>query len=136
MGWHTAGINVFGSFVLGGIFATPVSATKAVESSTNLPNPNSLVRGGGSTSATTLFGITPRTKLLAGVGFCGSFTTFSTFSVDIVNMLGRGEMSKASSYFLLNNTVWYRRFLCWFSSLSLKKIYKSRKNLTVIKIVE
>jgi len=74
MGWHTAGINVFGSFVLGGIFATPVSATKAVESSTNLPNPNSLVRGGGSTSATTLFGITPRTKLLAGVGFCGSFS--------------------------------------------------------------
>ena len=48
-------------------------------------------------------GITARTRLMAGVGFCGSFTTFSTFSVDVVGMLGKGEMARAFSYMLLNN---------------------------------
>jgi CrcB protein len=42
-------------------------------------------------------------KLLLGVGFCGSFTTFSTFSVDVMNMLSRGEMIKAGSYVIANN---------------------------------
>eukprot|EP00578_Thalassiosira_sp_NH16_P025185 CAMPEP_0181088918 /NCGR_PEP_ID=MMETSP1071-20121207/7032_1 /TAXON_ID=35127 /ORGANISM="Thalassiosira sp., Strain NH16" /LENGTH=69 /DNA_ID=CAMNT_0023170845 /DNA_START=383 /DNA_END=592 /DNA_ORIENTATION=+ len=48
-------------------------------------------------------GITARTRLMAGVGFCGSFTTFSTFSVDVVNMLGKGEMTRACSYVAANN---------------------------------
>ena len=48
-------------------------------------------------------GITARTRLMAGVGFCGSFTTFSTFSVDIVGMLSKGEMVRALSYMALNN---------------------------------
>ena len=44
-----------------------------------------------------------RGRLMAGVGFCGSFTTFSTFSVDIVGMLGKGEMARALSYMAVNN---------------------------------
>jgi len=41
--------------------------------------------------------------LLLGVGFCGSFTTFSTFSVDVVNMISRGDMVKAVGYAATNN---------------------------------
>ena len=40
---------------------------------------------------------------MAGVGFCGSFTTFSTYSVDIVNMIGRGEAARALGYVAVNN---------------------------------
>jgi len=50
-----------------------------------------------------VFGLTPRMKLLVGAGFCGSFTTFSTFSVDVVQMIGRGEILKATSYAMANN---------------------------------
>ncbi|KAL3794836.1 hypothetical protein ACHAW5_004358 [Stephanodiscus triporus] len=48
-------------------------------------------------------GISPRTRLMAGVGFCGSFTTFSTFSVDVLGMLNRGDMARAFSYVAVNN---------------------------------
>ena len=48
-------------------------------------------------------GLSPRAKLLLGVGFCGSFTTFSTYSVDIVTWLQNGQTNKAVSYVLANN---------------------------------
>jgi CrcB protein len=48
-------------------------------------------------------GLTPRTKLLLGVGFCGSFTTFSTYSVDIANMIHNGQTAKAFGYVATNN---------------------------------
>ena len=94
-GWHTAGINVVGSFVLGGIFATPV--VTATESSRSAAAPSKVPINVAS------FGLTARAKLLAGVGFCGSFTTFSTYSVDIVNMIGRGEAARALGYVAFNN---------------------------------
>merc|ERR1719343_1742079 len=62
-GWHTALINVSGSFVLGLIMGSPVCDSGI---------------------------ITPRFKLFSGIGFCGSFTTFSTYSVDIVTMIQKG----------------------------------------------
>jgi CrcB protein len=79
-GWHTCGINVLGSFLLGGVAGSPV---------TNGPKAAS--------------GLTPRAKLLLGVGFCGSFTTFSTFSVDIVQWLAKGQTMKALTYATANN---------------------------------
>ena len=98
-GWHTAAINVFGSFILGGVFALPVvaaeSSSAAAGAKAPSPPPSAISQG--------FVGVTPRTKLLAGVGFCGSFTTFSTYSVDIVNWLARGESAKALTYVLVNN---------------------------------
>jgi CrcB protein len=81
-GWHTAGINVVGSFILGGVTAAPLVTTP---------------------SKSTFGGLTPRSKLLMGVGFCGSFTTFSSYSVDVVTWLAKGETAKVASYILANN---------------------------------
>lgn len=78
-GWHTAGINIAGSFILGIVSQAPVSK------STNIP------------------GLTHRTKLMLGVGFCGSFTTFSTFSCDVVSWIAKGETIRAMQYVMVNN---------------------------------
>ena len=78
MGWHTAGINIVGSFLLGGISQAPESP---------------LLREG----------LSARTKLMLGVGFCGSFTTFSTYSVDVVQWIAKGQTSMALKYVLINN---------------------------------
>lgn len=75
--WHTAGINVLGSFVLGGVVGSADTAA------------------GGP--------LTPRHRLSLGVGFCGSFTTFSTYAVDVVGMLGRGEAWRAVAFVVTNN---------------------------------
>jgi CrcB protein len=40
----------------------------------------------------------PRTVAFAGIGFCGGFTTFSSFSYDAVMLLREGDYSKACIY--------------------------------------
>ena len=37
------------------------------------------------------------------IGFLGAFTTFSTFSLENINMLRDGEFTRAGLYILLNN---------------------------------
>lgn len=95
-GWHTAGINVAGSFALGAIAAFPDASTDALKS--KAPQVTSLADSWKSKAH-----LAPRAKLMMGIGFCGSFTTFSTYSVDVVNMIGRGETVKAVQYGLANN---------------------------------
>merc|ERR1711971_962897 len=75
--WHTAFINVSGSALLGCIMTIPVCKDCLVK--------------------------TPRFRLLMGVGYCGSFTTFSTYSVDFVEIIQDGKTTQALSYAFINN---------------------------------
>lgn len=81
-GWHTAGINIIGSFILGGVFSTPLVATGNEKNIIQqvpiaVPKSNNVnVSNNGLRSALTFGSMTPRMKLLLGVGFCGSFSKF------------------------------------------------------------
>jgi CrcB protein len=43
-------------------------------------------------------GMSPATRLLITTGLCGGFTTFSTFSMDIVEGLENGRMTQVTWY--------------------------------------
>ena len=45
----------------------------------------------------------PAAKLCIGVGACGAFTTFSTFSMDVVTMIEAEQFAKAAAYVGVNN---------------------------------
>ena len=84
-GWHTAGINVLGSFILGGIFATPLVnedpknfIQQHPKVSIKAPSTASMAKTINKSMSNNwnsfTVGMTPRMKLLLGVGFCGSFS--------------------------------------------------------------
>jgi fluoride ion exporter CrcB/FEX len=97
LGWHTAFINISGSFILGAVAAAPTVTTEGSNTATATKGMTS------SNSPYSLLGLTQRSKLMLGVGFCGSFTTFSTYSVDIVTWMMNGQTNKALSYLAINN---------------------------------
>lgn len=47
----------------------------------------------------------PDTRLLVAVGFCGSYTTFSSYSFETFRMLEEGRFWDAGANFLLNNAL-------------------------------
>ena len=49
--------------------------------------------------------MSPSTKLLLTTGFCGGFTTFSTFSSEVVQLLRSGQTALAAGYAVLSVTV-------------------------------
>lgn len=49
--------------------------------------------------------VTPEWRLLLGVGFCGAFTTFSTFSVETWAMLQKGQVFEALIYVGASNAL-------------------------------
>lgn len=93
-GWHTAGLNVSGSFLLGVIYGMPTVHVDKV---------NRIHSGVVKKPWERFQGLTPRAKLMLGVGFCGSFTTFSTFSFDVVTWLSEGRTARALAYVATNN---------------------------------
>ncbi len=46
--------------------------------------------------------IDPKTVLLIKTGFCGGFTTFSTFALESYDLLGKGQWGVAGIYMLLS----------------------------------
>lgn len=44
------------------------------------------------------FVVDPGLALALGTGFCGAYTTFSTFSVDTIRLMERGDLLPASLY--------------------------------------
>lgn len=83
--WSTAAINCVGSFILGAAVSHQVAATTGTQRRLAL-----------SPQAQQLY-------LLCGTGFCGSFTTFSTFSVDTVLLLEQGFFSQALRLVVVTN---------------------------------
>jgi CrcB protein len=71
MPWGTFAINLVGSFVLG--LATQFASV--------LP-------------------VSPELRGLVTVGFCGAFTTFSTFMFETATLLQDGEWGRAAAYAL------------------------------------
>lgn len=69
--WGTFAVNVAGSFLLG-----------------------AAVRGAD------LLSLTPEVRGLVMVGFCGAFTTFSTFSFETVSLMQEGAWGRAALYSL------------------------------------
>lgn len=48
------------------------------------------------------FALNPIWRLGIGVGFLGAFTTFSTFSFEVITLIQEGNLSTAMSYTLLS----------------------------------
>jgi CrcB protein len=71
--WGTLAVNLLGGFLMGALAGT-------------------LARAGGN----------EHTRLLIGVGVLGGFTTFSSFSLETVNMIERGDWGMALTYALVS----------------------------------
>jgi CrcB protein len=74
--WGTIGINIAGSFIIG-FFGTM-------------------------TLAQGRFPVTENLRLLVMVGFCGGFTTFSSFSLQTLDLIRGGAMLRASANIVLS----------------------------------
>ena len=73
--WMTWGINLLGSLALGYLFGL---------------------------SDRTLGSWSPELRILLGAGFCGGFTTFSTFSAEALGLLRSAAYLEAALYILLS----------------------------------
>jgi CrcB protein len=73
--WGTLTVNVVGSFVIGAFLVWTTERVLA----------------------------DPAYRLLIAVGFCGAFTTFSSFAFETANLFEQGQALAAAGNFLMNN---------------------------------
>jgi fluoride exporter len=71
--WGTLCVNIIGSLAMGALVGWLARGTLAAQSAESL-------------------------RLMIGVGLLGGFTTFSTFSSELVTMLHRGQAGMAATY--------------------------------------
>ncbi len=74
--WGTMVVNVLGSCVIGIVAATAISPSRTI-----LP---------------------PEIRVFLMVGFCGGFTTFSSFSLQTFELLREGRVAAAGTHILLS----------------------------------
>lgn len=75
--WGTLIVNVTGSFIIGAFIAWTTDRVF----------------------------VDPAYRLLLTVGFCGSFTTFSSYAYETVWLIEEGHLLNAAGNFLLNNVL-------------------------------
>ncbi|MEO8637219.1 MAG: fluoride efflux transporter CrcB [Gemmatimonadales bacterium] len=68
--WATLAINIVGSFLLGFLIRIPLPPTT----------------------------LSPEIRAMLTVGFCGGFTTFSTFTAETIRLAQDGAWPKAAAY--------------------------------------
>ena len=108
-------LNLLAIFLGGGIGAVSrylISLNLAKNFEINLPVSTFLVNVIGSFVIGFLYiffmkkaDITPAVKLALTVGFCGGLTTFSTFSLELFEMIGNQQIFHAFSYIILSVTI-------------------------------
>ena len=108
-------LNLLAIFLGGGIGAVSrylISLNLAKNFEINLPVSTFLVNVIGSFVIGFLYilfiektDITPAVKLSLTVGFCGGLTTFSTFSLELFEMIGNQQIFHAFSYIILSVTI-------------------------------
>ena len=108
-------LNILAIFLGGGLGATTrylISLNLSRYLEINLPISTFLVNVIGSFIIGFLYilfiekaDITPVVKLALTVGFCGGLTTFSTFSLELFEMLGNHQFFHAFSYIILSVTI-------------------------------
>jgi len=74
--WGTLGVNVTGSFLLGILMQVLVARAVA-----------------------------PELRLLLTIGFCGGYTTFSTFAYESALLIQDGRLARAATYVVLSATL-------------------------------
>lgn len=108
-------LNLLAIFLGGGIGAVSrylISLNLAKNFEINLPISTFLVNVIGSFVIGFLYilfiekaDITSAVKLALTVGFCGGLTTFSTFSLELFEMIGNQQIFHAFSYIILSVTI-------------------------------
>ena len=73
--WGTLAVNVTGSFIIGAFLAWTTERVL----------------------------VDPASRLLIAVGFCGAYTTFSSYAFETVRLLEQGQFLSAAGNFFANN---------------------------------